>query len=394
MKKKILLPIIIAVVAVALIAIVAITIYTGKYGKNAPILEVKEEVTVMEYSTVHIDEFIVRTENVSSVRIVGMKVMQNVSTGASGISDDGQSVWIGDWSESYIVTIEATGNSGWKVRGNVKLHSYQEPPVYAELEPEEPLYSEFEAIGGDYTYEEVKELEEYYCVEKTFGTVEMLYFKDANSFLEAYGFADMLPYHEFYADGELKMTLYYNADEQLGCGDYGDGWGVCFQGKDEASWDGYFWGDYMEPVIVYSNERPEDYMGAHTYDEVKEYDDAGRLVEYRVTNIADLTAECVDIESLQDSTVLWNDAVIVNYSYRDDGTFAYRDYHHNTYLFGTTASTLETWFDEQGRPVYERAYITHGSLNWYYIYEDDDEIPEFVLETDAGGGGASFTRFY
>lgn len=395
MKKKILLPIIIAVVAVALIAIVAITIYTGKYGKNAPILEVKEEVTVMEYSTVHIDEFIVRTENVSSVRIVDLKVMQNVSTGASGISEDGQSVWIGDWSEVYLVTIEATGNSGWKVRGNVKLHSYQEPPVYvSELSPEELLYSELEAIEGDYTYEEVKELEEYYCVEKTFDTVEMLYFKDVNSFLEAYGFADMLPYHEFYADGELKMTLYYNADEQLGCGDYGDGWGVCFQGKDEASWDGYFWGDYMEPVIVYSNERPEDYMGEHTYDEVKEYDDAGRLVEYRVTNIADLTAECVDIESLQDSTVLWNDAVIVNYSYRDDGTLAYRDYHHNTYLFGTTASTLETWFDEQGRPVYERAYITHGSLNWYYIYEDDDEIPEFVLETDAGGGGASFTRFY
>lgn len=395
MKKKILLPIIIAVVAVALIAIVAIAIYTGKYGKNAPILEVKEEVTVMEYSTVHIDEFIVRTENVSSVRIVDLKVMQNVSTGASGISDDGQSVWIGDWSESYIVTIEATGNSGWKVRGNVKLHSYQEPPVYvSELSPEELLYSELEAIEGDYTYEETKDLEEYYCVEKTFGTVEMLYFKDVNSFLESYGFAAMWPYHEFYADGELKMTLYYNADEQLGCGDYGDGWGVCFQGKDEVSWDGYFWGDYMEPVIVYSNERPEDYMGEHTYDEVKEYDDAGRLVEYRVTNIADLTAECVDIESLQDSTVLWNDAVIVNYSYRDDGTLAYRDYHHNTYLFGTTASTLETWFDEQGRPVYERAYITHGSLNWYYIYEDDDEIPEFVLETDAGGGGASFTRFY
>lgn len=119
MKKKILLPIIIAVVAVVLIAIAAITIYTGKYGKNAPVLEVKEDVTVMEYSTVHIDEFIVRTENVSSVRIVDMKVMQNVSTGVSGISENGQSVWIGDWSESYIVTIEATGNNGWKVRSNV-----------------------------------------------------------------------------------------------------------------------------------------------------------------------------------------------------------------------------------------------------------------------------------
>lgn len=134
MKKKILIPIIIAVVAVILIAIVAITIYTGKYGKNAPILEVKEEVTVMEYSTVHIDEFIVRAENVSSVRIVDMKVMQNVSTGASGISESGQSVWIGDWSESYIVTIEATGNNGWKIRRNVKLYSYQEPPVYVSEE--------------------------------------------------------------------------------------------------------------------------------------------------------------------------------------------------------------------------------------------------------------------
>ncbi len=395
MKKKILLPIIIAVVAVAFIAIAAITIYTGKYGKNAPVLEVKEDVTVMEYSTVHIDEFIINTENISSIRIADIKLQGRNDPGHAKISDDGQSVSIGDFWEFYTVTIEAKGTNGWKVREEVGLYSYEEPPVYvSELEPEELLYSELEAIEGDYTYEETKDLEEYYCVEKTFGTVEMLYFKDVNSFLEAYGFADMLPYHEFYADGELKMTLYYNADEQLGCGDYGDGWGVCFQGKDEVSWDGYFWGDYMEPVIVYSNERPEDYMGEHTYDEVKEYDDAGRLVEYRVTNIADLTAECVDIESLQDSTVLWNDAVIVNYSYRDDGTLAYRDYHHNTYLFGTTASTLETWFDEQGRPVYERAYITHGSLNWYYIYEDDDEIPEFVLKTDAGGGDASFTRFY
>ena len=134
MKKNILLPIIIAVVAVALVAIAVITIYTGKYGKNAPILEVKDEVTVMEYSTVHIDEFIVHTENVSGVRITDMKVMQNVSTGASGISESGQSVWIGDWSESYIVTIEATGNNGWKVRSTAKLYSYQEPPVYVSEE--------------------------------------------------------------------------------------------------------------------------------------------------------------------------------------------------------------------------------------------------------------------
>ena len=130
MKKKILLPIIIAVVAVALIAIVAITIYTGKYGKNAPILEVKDEVTVMEYSTVHIDDFIVHTENVSNVRIVDIKLQGANNSGHAKIGDSGQSVRVGDFWEVYIVTFEATGTNGWKVRSTVKLYSYQEPPVY------------------------------------------------------------------------------------------------------------------------------------------------------------------------------------------------------------------------------------------------------------------------
>ncbi len=180
MKKKILLPIIIAVVAVALIAIVAITIYTGKYGKNAPVLEVKDEVKVMEYSMVQVDEFIVHTENVSSVRIADIKLQGANNPGHAKISDDGQSVSIGDFWEVYTVTIEAKGTNGWKVKGEVSLYSYQEPPVYASeeeenldtLSPEELLLSELEAIEGDYTYEETKDIEECYCVEKTFGTTD------------------------------------------------------------------------------------------------------------------------------------------------------------------------------------------------------------------------------
>ena len=129
------------------------------------------------------------------------------------------------------------------------------------------------------------------------------------------------------------------------------------------------------------------------YDEIKEYDDAGRLVEYRVTNIADLTAEYTNIENLKDGTVLWNDALVVSYSYNDDGTLAYREYNHNLYLFGSNTGTLETWFDEKGRPIYEQAYITHGTLNWFYIYEDEDEIPEYILYEDNNGGQAEFTMY-
>lgn len=433
MKKKILLPIIIAVVAVALIAIVAITIYTGKYGKNAPILEVKEDVTVMEYSTVHIDEFIVRTENVSSVRIVDMKVMQNVSTGASGISDDGQSVWIGDWSEAYLVTIEAKGTNGWKVREEVGLYSYQEPPVYVSedssdevledetnteavseeavsedeaseeaqnlegLSEEERFLAEMDAIEGDYTYEEAKELgwENYCVVDKDLLTLEHLYFKDANSFLTAYGFDIDEPFYEVYAEGDLVLTLYYDKETELGCaiaGNRGLG-GACFQGAIEEEWNGYLWGDYMDPVVIHLDERlrPEDYMGDYHYDEIKEYDEAGRLVEYRVTNIDDyMKEECSSANNSYDG---WNDALKVSYEYQANGELAYREYFHNSYIFGTTQSSLRTWFDEQGRPVYECAYITHGALEWFYIYEDEDEIPEYILSTDFGWGPAEFTKY-
>ncbi len=447
MKKKIFIPIIIAVVAVVLAAIAAVTIYTGKYGKNAPILEVKEDVTVMEYSTVHIDEFIVRTENVSSVRITDMKVMQNVSTGASGISEDGQSVWIGDWSESYIVTIEATGNNGWRVRSNVKLYSYQEPPVYAskeedieklseeninanevseetenseelseeengdeinsedeteetqnldELSEEECFLAEVDAIEGDYTYEQTREMkwDEYFVVDKDLTTLETLYFKDAESFLTAYGFDMANPFYKVYAEGDLALTLYFDTKTELVCaiGSRGDR-GACFQGVTDAEWNGYLWGDYMDPVVIYLDERlrPEDYMGDYHYDEIKEYDESGRLVEYRVTNADDYIEEISSYA--KDSYDGWNDALKVSYEYQVNGELAYREYFHNSYIFGTTKSSLQTWFDEQGRPVYECAYITHGCLEWFYIYEDEDKIPEYVLSMDMGWGPPEFTKY-
>lgn len=442
MKKKILLPIIIAVVAVALIAIVAITIYTGKYGKNAPILEVKEEVTVMEYSTVHIDEFIINTENISSIRIADIKLQGSNDPGHAKISDDGQSVSIGDFWEFYTVTIEAKGTNGWKVREEVGLYSYEEPPVYASedssdevledeinteavseervseeaseteankdgaseelensegLSEEERFLAELEAIEGDYTYEEAKALGwgNYFLADKDFLTLEHLYFKDKRSFLTAYGFDVDEPFYKVYAEGDLVLTMYYDEETELGCVISGSRGleGACFQGATTAEWNGYLWGDYTDPVVVHLDERlrPQDYMEDYHYDEIKEYDDAGRLVEYRVTNIDDYIKE--ECSSAKDSYDGWNDALKVTYEYQPNGELAYREYVHNSYIFGTTQSVLQTCFDEQGRPVYECAYITHGALEWFYIYEDEDEIPEYILSTDFGWGPAELTQY-
>ena len=55
-------------------------------------------------------------------------------------------------------------------------------------------------------------------------------------------------------------------------------------------------------------------------------------------------------------------------------------------LFGTTGSSREFFCDEAGRLCYERAYITHGSLDCYYIYEGENAAPAYGLSLDDNPG--------
>ena len=78
----------------------------------------------------------------------------------------------------------------------------------------------------------------------------------------------------------------------------------------------------------------------------------------------------------------------LNYVYRDDGTLFYREYWHDSMEFGTTLSYLYSFYDDKGRVVYERGYITHGELEYYYIYEDEGKKPVYCLEIDHNLGYA------
>ena len=75
-------------------------------------------------------------------------------------------------------------------------------------------------------------------------------------------------------------------------------------------------------------------------------------------------------------------ALEMDYIYRDDSTLFYRDYRHDPYLFSTTLSTLRSFYDEEGRVIYESGYITHGKLEYYYIYDDKREFPTYCLCID------------
>lgn len=85
------------------------------------------------------------------------------------------------------------------------------------------------------------------------------------------------------------------------------------------------------------------------------------------------------------------------YIYRDDGTLYDRHYRHNSYWAGSTRSSVDSLYNERERLVYEQAYITHGTLEDYYIYPDDSDKPAYCLEFDYAGGAAPITtmvRYY
>lgn len=84
------------------------------------------------------------------------------------------------------------------------------------------------------------------------------------------------------------------------------------------------------------------------------------------------------------------DIVRIDFTYREDGTLYYRDYYHSHQAFMTTLQSLHSYYDEYERVVYESGYITHGRLEYHYIYEDrDGEIadkPTYILYLDYNMG--------
>lgn len=88
--------------------------------------------------------------------------------------------------------------------------------------------------------------------------------------------------------------------------------------------------------------------------------------------------------------------VEINYIYREDGTLFTRDYHHDARTYGSQLCSMDSFFDEKERLVYETGYITHGSCELYYFYEDEGEVPAYGLFLDYNGGYADpiMVRFH
>jgi hypothetical protein len=215
-------------------------------------------------------------------------------------------------------------------------------------------------------------------------------YESQEAFLSEAGFENTVPMYQHYDRyHNLRLELYMDESAEQLCGlvycyyfnsnreKCVDRYGFTIDDVGERDW---------EEDTVFSLKSVYGTDGADAvedFEETVEYTEAGNpdfnksqgLMEHRRDEDGALELAPVSVLEL-------------DYVYRDDGTLYCRDYTHNPSIFGTTLCSLESYYDERGRVVYESGYITHGQLEYFYIYEDEGEKPEYLLTVDYGGGYA------
>lgn len=181
------------------------------------------------------------------------------------------------------------------------------------------------------------------------------------------------------------------------------GYGIEVCDVNEPSESGLWWWDGQKPEIT---QRGLYFAEVRTKNE-EEINDTGTAVgwvkkliaeEQYLEKYKELTGEdfalSIDLEKANIIFIDIEDGVFglgyterdrlleIEFTYREDGTLRRRDYAHNMMALETWHSVAHSFYDTQERLLYEDCYITHGSMDYYYIYQDDKEMPAYCLMLD------------
>lgn len=214
---------------------------------------------------------------------------------------------------------------------------------------------------------------------------ERYWYPNETDFVTENGFGEAEPFFEYSVpDGQKRLTLYYDEVTQRGCG-------IRYYERDPSTFittgmygfvfDG--WQQSEENRILEDYLKPESVDGTNGSNEVEdftentEYDAKGRITHYDAGGILTFLKE----DNTEPERILW-----IDYEYYDNGNLKSRSYRHNGYIFSTWYTVWDCFFDEQGRITYEDIYITHGSMDTYYIYTDATREPTYILDLDNNCG--------
>lgn len=215
------------------------------------------------------------------------------------------------------------------------------------------------------------------------GKSHMETYESREALLEDCGFIGAEPFFQYYdMRGDLQLELYLDEERGMGCGfryyNFFTGElekdeeveGFTFRMGDGQAWEEL---DSFSCKNVYGQDGADQ---AEDYREEIWYTEEGRPDRYRSTGLIDWLDD-----SGERCTILE-----LNWIYRDDGTLFCREYVHNSMLFGTTLGSMDSYYDSAERLEHESGYITHGSYESYYIYDDDGRVPAYRLNLDLNLG--------
>ena len=213
-------------------------------------------------------------------------------------------------------------------------------------------------------------------------TSHMEEYPDRETFLANFGFADKSPIYQYFnVQSDLELELYLDEETGWVCGlhhwygytkdrekiDSPDGFALC--SIRDIDWK------EADPFDLKSVQGITGENQVTAYEENLEYTKDNKPDYFESKGVITWLKDGHDGED--------KDSILrINFTYRDDGTLFYRSYNHNPYMFGTGCMSMYSYYDEAERMVYEYDYITHGALDFYYIYEGAGRTPKYCLRLD------------
>lgn len=195
----------------------------------------------------------------------------------------------------------------------------------------------------------------------------------------------LIKYQFFTPEGELQMSVTFDEETLAGMGiryypgSEREAQLFIFDNKKDEYWYEWYDKDY---VLGRAQKNPysllSDNGDSGEFSDIKNYKadsvflEDGRPDYFCSTGWITYIYEEEQIEKLLE----------IDFTYREDGSLIKREYWHNDFVFGTWYSTVDSYYDERERLLYEDCYITHGSLDYYYIYEEDETVPSYCLALD------------
>lgn len=204
-------------------------------------------------------------------------------------------------------------------------------------------------------------------------------------FIDAYvgqGSSEQEPVYSYYGeDGKLQMELYYDVTAQQGCGiryfyyeDHEERKGFVLEACENAS---FRQRDVNAVRTIDEIVEQDSWIQVSDCDEAYEYDDAGRLLSYEATGIA--YSEEIE-EAFYSGDACW--LTTTEFEYWENGVVSKKEYMRNMAIWGQIGQHHTEYYDTEERLTYEAGYASPGYYEFYYIYENDSDIPVYAVGCD------------